>query len=82
MIRALLLLFLLSISGCELIGDLTHSGDIARLEYKNGECKLQLIQGDLSLPDVEVFAFSETVSVDSECALTLEYNETEKADDD
>lgn len=73
----ILLPMVILLSGCEALGLQGHQGDIARFKYANGECKVELWQSGLELLEAEKFTFGESISVDAECNVSVEYSESD-----
>lgn len=79
----LLLMSIMALAGCEQLGIAFNQNNLAHLRFQNGECSLEIWQSaiDASQDTIEHFAISETIKIDSECALDLSYSENDVIED-
>lgn len=76
----LLLMMVLMLPGCELLGLQNHQGDLARFNYKNGECEVELWQSGLEFADTEKFSFDEVITITPDCSISIDYTESQTED--
>lgn len=79
----LVIVSILALAGCEQLGIAFNQNNLAHLRFQNGECSLEIWQSaiDAAQDTVEHFAISETIKIDSECALDLSYSENDVIED-